>query len=275
MKGVCQTAFLFLASFLCVSGLVHGLDIGGVTTDFEQGNQAHVHAENALRDARKAGGAEKETLIQKGRSELEKALGCYQSCLQKAESAALHFNMGNTYFKLGQAGRAIFHYRRAQELDPGSEEVRANLAFVRSAAGLPEGESSLYDRTLGRRSTGFWKWMLAGGWWMGLGLLIFPRMYRASGPSFPIIGVVILLFSAVPLWAILQAGKAASQAIILEADTPLLVSPSQGSAVSGYLQGGESVTLNPGKPQPKHLFVSTGSGEEGWVPRGSLGRIRD
>lgn len=46
-------------------------------------------------------------------------------------TGALHYNIGNTYVRLGDVGRAIAHYRRALRLDPGDEAARKNLEVAR------------------------------------------------------------------------------------------------------------------------------------------------
>ena len=47
-------------------------------------------------------------------------------------SAPLFYNLGNTYFKLGDVGRSILHYERALRLDPRNADIRANLELARS-----------------------------------------------------------------------------------------------------------------------------------------------
>jgi len=42
-------------------------------------------------------------------------------------SAELFYNLGNTWFKLGDQGRAILNYQRALILKPSFEEARVNL----------------------------------------------------------------------------------------------------------------------------------------------------
>jgi tetratricopeptide (TPR) repeat protein len=44
----------------------------------------------------------------------------------------LHYNAGNARMRLGDLGQAIAHYRRAERLLPGDENIRRNLAFARS-----------------------------------------------------------------------------------------------------------------------------------------------
>lgn len=48
------------------------------------------------------------------------------------ESAPLYFNMGNAYFKNGDLGHAVLYYLKARRLDPGDEDIAANLEFARS-----------------------------------------------------------------------------------------------------------------------------------------------
>ena len=122
-----QTLFFFL----CSTALALTVEEA-----FEAGNQAYTRGENTLLKARNKGVDEKEPLLESAEKEFERALANFNSCLGQAESSALHFNMGNTYFKLGQLGRSIFHFRRSQELEPSSEESRANLRFVQNIAGL-------------------------------------------------------------------------------------------------------------------------------------------
>ena len=72
------------------------------------------------------------------------------------ESGELYYNIGNTYFKLGELGPAILYYERARRLMPGDGDLLANLELARSltadeVAPLP----------------GFWLFR-AVGWWVGL-----------------------------------------------------------------------------------------------------------
>lgn len=48
------------------------------------------------------------------------------------DSAALHYNLGNVCLRLGDLGRAIVHYRRAQRLAPRDADIRANLELARA-----------------------------------------------------------------------------------------------------------------------------------------------
>jgi len=70
------------------------------------------------------------------------ALGQFQAVKAGGvESAALYYNIGNCYYREGQLGRAVASYRRALMLAPRDQDVRSNLALIRTAVG--SGDSTL------------------------------------------------------------------------------------------------------------------------------------
>ncbi|HYD48238.1 MAG TPA: BatD family protein, partial [Terriglobales bacterium] len=69
----------------------------------------------------------------------EEARQAYEAVLRSGwESAAVRFNLGNSYFKLGRKGLAIVHYERAAQLAPRDPDIEANLSFARSATGADD-----------------------------------------------------------------------------------------------------------------------------------------
>ena len=59
------------------------------------------------------------------------ALEYYTAILNEGKySSKLYYNVGNTYFKLGDMGRAILYYNRALRLTPNSEDVQHNLKIA-------------------------------------------------------------------------------------------------------------------------------------------------
>jgi len=46
----------------------------------------------------------------------------------------VHYNLGNAYFKAGRLGFAIWNYRKALEMAPRDEDIRANLEYARFLA---------------------------------------------------------------------------------------------------------------------------------------------
>lgn len=63
----------------------------------------------------------------------EQALEQYNQILSSGqESAALYYNLGNTYYRLGEIGQALLYYERAHRLKPNDKEINENIAFAYS-----------------------------------------------------------------------------------------------------------------------------------------------
>jgi tetratricopeptide (TPR) repeat protein len=61
------------------------------------------------------------------------AIAAYETVLDSGfESAALHYNLGNAYFKAGDLGRSILQWERARAVAPSDPDVLANLELARS-----------------------------------------------------------------------------------------------------------------------------------------------
>jgi len=64
-----------------------------------------------------------------------KAIELYNDVLKvHGESAEIFYNLGNSYFKVGQIAPAILNYERALLLDPGDGDIRINLQIARMRA---------------------------------------------------------------------------------------------------------------------------------------------
>lgn len=95
------------------------------------------------------------------------------------ESAALYYNLGNAHFRLGELAQTVLNYERAARLDPGDEDVRANLALV---------NQMLQDRI--EPLPRFWM-LSVFDWWMAL----IPRgwLEAAAAACYVVLGVAAVL----------------------------------------------------------------------------------
>lgn len=79
-----------------------------------------------------------QSLVEKANAEYDKdkyssALELYlQAAKDDGTSSDLYYNIGNTYYRMGDLGRAVLNYERALILDPSNEDVKTNLEFVNS-----------------------------------------------------------------------------------------------------------------------------------------------
>lgn len=63
----------------------------------------------------------------------QEATALYNKAIDtEGTSAAIYYNLGNSYYRQGKLGNAILCYERALRLDPTNQRVKANLEFVNS-----------------------------------------------------------------------------------------------------------------------------------------------
>lgn len=79
------------------------------------------------------------------------------------ESGALHYNLGNAYYRLGEMGEAVQHYEKAKRFRPGDARIAHNLDMVRSQFDALNGTAPA--PTWLRLVTG---WPVTGLFWVGL-----------------------------------------------------------------------------------------------------------
>jgi len=67
------------------------------------------------------------------RNDYAAAIQIYESLLKtKGEAADIYYNLGNSYYKMGDMAKAILNYERALLLNPGDGDIRSNLEIARS-----------------------------------------------------------------------------------------------------------------------------------------------
>ena len=53
------------------------------------------------------------------------------------QDATLYYNLGNSYYRMDDEGRALLNYLRAKRLAPLDEDIDVNLSLVRESVGAP------------------------------------------------------------------------------------------------------------------------------------------
>ena len=65
-------------------------------------------------------------------NDFKTAIEQYEAILAtQGESAAIYYNLGNSYFKEKEIAKAVLNYERALLLDPGDGDIRFNLQLAR------------------------------------------------------------------------------------------------------------------------------------------------
>ena len=210
------------------------------------------------------------------------ALALYDSVYIEQSSAGLLFNIGNYHMKLDDVPRAVLFYERAIRLQPGAEDIRANLDHARHQVvdrmhELPSFTlGSLWDRLRGGRDADQWArralwaclllFVCASAF-----LLIRQRMARRL-----LLGGAVLALALTVLSTVLAAYRVneiddRSQAIIMLPKVDVLGEPRPGATTVFVLHEGTKVSVL--SEQGGWHEVKLASGSVGWAPPGALETI--
>lgn len=191
-------------------------------------------------------------------------------------AAEVYYNLGNCYYKQNEIPLAILNYERAFLLDPGDNDIRANLALARGKT---------IDKVVPPSEMFFVTWWrdltncMSMNVWATLGITAFVLM---------LLGVLVYMFLT-PLWArklgvygamvlllvaVLSNLAAISQhisqthrntAIILTPSVTVKSSPSEKSTDLFLIHEGSKVEILDGSMKD-WMEVKFEEGKQGWIP---------
>lgn len=192
----------------------------------------------------------------------ERAALCFEAVHREGgiENGRLFYNIGNVYFRLGDMGKAILNYRRAERFIPHDLNLQQNLSYARSR---------LVDRIEPKpeiqvlRTIFFWHYDLGGtvrAWWLAV----------AAGFFWLAAGISLLLRRSwlrylTVFWALVSLLLAGS--VALDAYEEANIHP--GVILEGEVIGrkGDSTTFEPSFKEPLHMGVEFKLVEarQGWL----------
>ncbi len=241
---------MILAAFLSPLEL-YALDKVEVWDLYREGESAFRQAnEQIQRDPAKA------------RRLFEKAALAFETISREGgiENGLLFYNIGNIYFRLGDMGRAILNYRKAERFIPNDTNLQGNLNYARSQC-VDRIEPKPQAEIL--RTLFFWHYDLGGftrAWllaalssllWVSAGIYLLTRRSWLRHAAFSIAAIGILLAGSLAVEAYEQANV--HTGVVLEQE------------IIG--RKGDSITFEPTFKEPLHAGVEFKLVEErkGWL----------
>ena len=196
------------------------------------------------------------------------------------QSAAVCYNLGNAYYRLGMYAKAILNYERAVLLDPSDSDVRANLALAYSkTVDKYESEGQMFYT---RWFEGIKDLLSSDGWaYLGaasfiafvllLSLYIWGRRTVLRKVGF--FGFVICFVSTIVanLCAFAQRSDilAADKGIVMIPSVTVRSTPSDTGTALFVIHEGYKVNIID-KTMKEWVEISINSDKTGWVPAGAL-----
>ena len=211
------------------------------------------------------------------------ALQQYKELLSEGyNSTDLHYNLGNTYYRLNQIGRAVLHFEKAALLQPRDKDILHNLEVIRKS--LPDQLDDIPDFFVAQWWTEFRKLLSPAGWgivgllmlWAGVAGLIlwFRGNNRKNRKKGFIVGIILLILSILPFalgFSAAKNQKKSQRAVIMVEQINLKSAPDEVSEDILELHEGTCLLILDEIGDWKKIRLS--NGEEGWVETKVLEKI--
>ena len=208
-------------------------------------------------------------LFQSG--DFEAAASAYQNAIHAdGPSAALLYNLGNSYYRVGQYGPAILAYERAKLLTPRDPDLMANLNLARKAATVFDKGNfdPRLDAVLTWLSRNEWSWLVVGSaLWIGVISVVGGALRTLRpGPRRVMIGSTVLagLMVAAGSTALFLRRDEDTRGIVLSKDAAVHLSPFEKAETIGTPGAGRVVRM--GEKNGGYYYINIpGTELHGWM----------
>ena len=209
------------------------------------------------------------------------AIAQYEAILESGqESAAIYYNLGNSYYKSENIAKAILNYERALLLNPGDADTRFNLEMAKSkTVDKVTPASEIFITTWIRSITNT---MSEAGWaklavisfilvLLGLSLYIFGKKIAIKKVGFVAAIVMILVCICANLFADAQKEKLVvrTSAIIMSPSVTVRSTPNESGTELFVLHEGTKIFVEDNAMKGWKEFRLE-DGNKGWVPTESI-----
>jgi len=226
------------------------------------------------------------TLWQRGnalyaRKDYDSAAQCYeQIAASHPQNATLYYNLGNAYYRQNKVGLAVLNYERALAIKPDYKEAQDNLALTqnRMSGRLPSVGDIFFVQwwnnvTAGRKQL---QWaILALVFFVAIvGSLAYNATKGRKGFRLPSQAIGILAFCWLCLLVLAiasaQNSRNSSGAVVMQNDTPLMMSEQPGKPTA-VLPEGTIVKVH--GAHGDFVEVTIPDGRTGWVHQAFISKI--
>ena len=216
-------------------------------------------------------------------AEYATALERYNAILDRGlHSAALYYNLANTYFKTEQLGSAILYYNRALRIAPADEDIRHNMEYAEqmtkdSIEEIPEFILTTWVRAVrGALSSTAWSVisliLLAAALAMALFYLLAQRLtLRKMGFYTMVIAALLFILTSLFAWSEREMIVNSKEAIIMSSAVSIKSSPDRAATELFVLHEGTKVSI--GHEIAGWAEVRISDGRKGWVEQSRIEKI--
>lgn len=217
--------------------------------------------------------------------EYEKAIAFYTDILDDGEhSAAVYYNLGNSYYKLNKIAESIYFYEKALLLSPNDEEVKTNLSYAQNMTidaidTIPEtGLSKLYKSVTGKLTFDQWAYLAVA--LIIIFVLLYILFYYANSSTlkrWSFIGSILALFICIIaiVFAFIQRSdfKDLQPAIIFAEESSIKSEPNVSSQQVFEIHAGTKVNVLDQLDEWNKIKLA--DGKTGWIQKNELKLLKD
>ena len=204
------------------------------------------------------------------------AIQIYEALLKDGEAADVYYNLGNSYYKVGEIAKSILNYERALLLQPGNSDIRANLEVARAKTidkvePTPEIFFVSWTKSLiNSMSVDAWaKWGIVSFILFIVALYFFIFSKQILGKKIGFISGIILLIIVIcsNLFASEQKDRLLNrnEAIIMSPSVTVRSTPSESGTSLFILHEGHKVNIKDNSMK-EWKEIRLEDGKVGWVP---------
>ncbi len=184
--------------------------------------------------------------------------------------AAIHYNLGNAYFRTGALGRALAQYERARRLRPRDPIIRENIALVRNRTEQTTGSRSMpgfiartlfWYRAVNRTELGVLAASVYVLFWVTLCARLIWRRTALTRGAVGLACIAVLLGAS--LLAKSYEERPGSRGVVIAEAAAVRAGPQDSSRELFELHDGAEVAIE--KNASGWLRIALADGKRGWV----------
>lgn len=213
----------------------------------------------------------------------KEAIECYEKLVQSGfKSYQLYFNLGNSYYRNNDIGKAIYYYELARKLEPNDEDVNINLgkANAKTVDQIESKENffiaAVKTNVLSSFSTYAWAWLTIIS--LALAVVLF-FVFVTSGTllikRFTLVGSGLMLITFLVTYFLgysaLKAKYENKFGIILSREVRIMNEPTSGGTSKFSLHEGTKIRVV--EKNGDWVLIKLDNGNEGWLKLTDVGVI--
>jgi tetratricopeptide (TPR) repeat protein len=203
------------------------------------------------------------------------AIDDYSKLIERGfENPQIYYNLGNSYFKDGELGRAIWSFRRALLIDPGYKAASDNLAYVRSfntdqIASKQHGFIlDIWNAASSFLSANGYLLLFMAGWWVAAAILII-KIIRPGTPAWLyyllIVPAVLIIFSGASAFRRIDEDRLTHWGVLVQQTADIREGP--GDEFNRVEVAHEGLELKILGTRENSYLIELGNGLRGWVTK--------